>query len=101
MISRRSVDKSFLYTLPMTVVMNGVMWSFYFHFHNLINSLTVEQAYAVFQSKDFVLAWITLEYLYKTIMWPYLCYSFAFCGLAICWLVWSWALGNGFDSSSK
>jgi hypothetical protein len=100
MISRKDVDKLFLWTLPIIVISNGITWSFYFHIHNLIGSLTMDQFYAAVQSDNLAVAWIIFEYFYKHTMQPYLYTSFAFCGLALVWLLWSWALNNGLDSTS-
>ena len=101
MISRRDIDELFLWILPMIVIGNGITWSIYFHIHNLINSLSMDQFWIVIQSGNFDIAWILLEYFRHHYMQPCLCASFAFCGLALVWLLWSWALNNGFDSSSR
>ena len=98
MISRRNIDEIFLWILPTVVIGNGISWSIYFHIHNLISALTPDQFYIATRSINFVFAWLLLEYCYDKIMWPYLCTSIAICGLAAIWLIWSWALANGFDN---
>ena len=100
MISRRDIDILFLWILPTLVIGNGIEWSIYFHIHNLISSLTMDQFYIVVQNYNFDMAWILIEYFRHHFMQPCLYISFAFCGLAIVWLLWSWALNNGLDSTS-